>query len=467
MSEPKSEARRGIFYKAALLSVIVAILTSGSLVIGIIFHEQELLNRQQKQRSQILVASIEGVTGDFVDEEYAEVTDHCMAMVNASKGVRYAVITRDSDGFSLVHESGGGWRDTTLGGHWRPDDEREDFLVRENEFSGSDEVLHHSYPFAHQGIHFGWIHVGLSLDALRANRQNVLRIVGLISLPALAIGVGSSFLFARKLTRPILRLKKFAERVASGDLEGVAGVRSQDEVGALAVAMNDMTRDLRHSQEQLAAAARKEAEMREIVIREIHHRVKNNMQVLSSLMRMQGRSIDSGLLKNVLRDSEARIRSMGLIHEKLYQSENLSDIDFQDYSEGLTSQMASFLGANDKGIRCEVDAPGIMLPLDTALPCGLIVNELISNSFKYAFPNGDRGGLVCVAVKASGDGEYHLVVSDNGVGLNGNARKGALGLKLVNMLAEQLDGSAEFKSSPGQGVRVEIKFKESHYVNRV
>ena len=466
---PVPRASQGIFRKTVILSIAVACLTLIALVTGVVLHERKLLHDHTSDRASIIAASMKGVSDAFVDDDYATVTDHCMTMVDSSENVLYAVVTRKSDGFSLIHTPGSQWRDETLGGMWTAPEAGGG--VREIDSAlAKQAVFHGSYPFHYKGVHWGWIHVGLSRAAYANNLKQVLNIVGLLSLPALLLGIGSSFVFARRLTRPILALKRFAEDVARGNLDERAEIKTRDEVGQLAAAMNHMTGDLKRSQERIQESVRMEARAREheILIKEIHHRVKNNMQILSSLMRMQGRVTESDALKEILRDGEARVMSMSLIHEKLYQSKSLSDIDFGPYCETLTSQLVQMLAGPGDDLSVDVSASGIELPLDTALPCGLIVNELVSNAIKYAFP--DRaGGKITIDVVSDGEGKYHMVVADDGVGMPPveKRRKGSLGMRLVDMLSDQLDGHFETVSEPGEGTQITIYFQESEYSNRV
>jgi two-component sensor histidine kinase/HAMP domain-containing protein len=466
---PVPRGTQGIFRKTVFLSIAVACVTLAALATGVVLHERKLLNGHTADRAAIIAASMKGVSDAFVDDDYATVTDHCMTMVDSSENVLYAVVTRASDGFSLIHTPGARWEDDTLDGIWIAPAKGDGVREIDSELAGQ-AVFHGSYPFYYKGVHWGWIHIGLSKEAHASNLRNVLYIVGLLALPALLLGVASSFIFARRLTRPILALKRFAENVARGNLDEKAEIKTRDEVGQLAAAMNQMTGDLKRSQERIQESLRLEARAREheILIKEIHHRVKNNMQILSSLMRMQGRVTESEALKNILRDGEARVMSMSLIHEKLYQSKSLSDIDFGAYCETLTSQLVQMLAAPGDDLSVKVDAEGIALPLDTALPCGLMINELISNAIKYAFPDRS-GGTITISVVSEGEGNYHMVVADDGVGMPPleERRKGSLGMRLVDMLSDQLDGHFEIKSQPGEGTQITIHFKESEYSNRV
>ncbi len=284
---------------------------------------------------------------------------------------------------------------------------------------------------------------------------------------SLALGGFFAFFYARNLTRPVKALQRFAGKVASGKLDTRFELKSDDEFGDLAESLVTMVQNLDQSQKKLMKSMRLEASHREkdVLLREIHHRVKNNMQILTSLLRLQSRRTESLEMKGVLNDSEARIRSMGLLHEKLYQSDSISRIDLKGYLETLVFELQR-MNTTHKHPDLRVTAQGIMLGLDSALPCGLIVTELVSNAFKYAFKD-EKKPVVVVNVSKQPTGEFSLVVWDNGCGMPDGIDIGtgtSLGLRLVRMLTEQLNGEVSFSAE--QGTRFEIRFKESEYKNR-
>jgi PAS domain S-box-containing protein len=189
---------------------------------------------------------------------------------------------------------------------------------------------------------------------------------------------------------------------------------------------------------------------KEVLLKEIHHRVKNNLQVISSLLNLQASFIHDKEVLTIFIESRNRVRSMALVHEKLYQSKDLARIDFADYIRALTIGLLSSFAGKTSSVRVSVEIDGIMLGVDSAVPCGLIVNELVSNSFKYAFPEGRRGEI-CVAMEQSQE-RLRLTVSDDGIGFPGkiNFRNTeSLGLQLVNTLTEQLEGEIELKNGRG------------------
>jgi PAS domain S-box-containing protein len=212
---------------------------------------------------------------------------------------------------------------------------------------------------------------------------------------------------------------------------------------------------------------KKSLEEKEILLKEIHHRVKNNLQIVSSVLDLQGSYVKTDpIAVNVLKESQNRVFSMALIHEMLYQSKDLNKINFDDYIKSLISHLLHSYRLEIQ-VNSVIDVKDVSLNIETAVPCGLIISELVSNSLKYAFEN-EKSGEVQISLKSKGN-EYELIVSDNGVGFPENLDikniKLSLGLQLVNALVNQLDGSIELDRS--QGTRYTIKFKEQIYKNRL
>jgi two-component sensor histidine kinase len=194
---------------------------------------------------------------------------------------------------------------------------------------------------------------------------------------------------------------------------------------------------------------------REILLKEIHHRVKNNLQIISSLLRLQASYVKDKQACEVFKDSQSRIRSMALIHEALYKSKNLAEIDFAEYVRTLAHELFIAYGAKPEHVSMNVKIKGVFLVIEKAVPCGLLINELVSNALRHAFPNG-RQGEITVAFRIK-DGRHTLVVADNGVGFpNGVDIRSteSLGLQMVNILARQLDGIINLKSNIGTAVTI-------------
>jgi PAS domain S-box-containing protein len=220
--------------------------------------------------------------------------------------------------------------------------------------------------------------------------------------------------------------------------------------------LHDITRE-READERIKAQLKE----KEVLLKEIHHRVKNNLQIISSLLNLQSTYIRDQQALGMFKESQNRVRSMALIHEKLYQSKDIARIDFAEYIRNLAGNLIRSYGSSPAMVKLVIDADHISLGVDTAIPCGLIINELVTNSLKYAFPDGRRGEI-CVALKhENGDGLYRLVVTDNGVGLPPaiEPRKtSTLGLQLVTTLVDQLNGTIEIKR--GDGTEFIITFSE-------
>ncbi|HOT04310.1 MAG TPA: PAS domain S-box protein, partial [Methanolinea sp.] len=197
------------------------------------------------------------------------------------------------------------------------------------------------------------------------------------------------------------------------------------------------------------------------LLREVHHRVKNNLQIIVSLLNLQARYItDEGTLA-AIRESQNRVRAMALVHEKLYQTENLSQIDLDEYLRYLGKGLFQFYGATSRGITFSTDLEGIVVDINTAIPFGLIMNELISNSLKYGFPE-KRRGTVSIRVRREGH-TLHVEYRDTGVGIpDGLDWKNTptLGLRLVNSLVSQLNGSIELDRSVGTVFSMVLQEKE-------
>ena len=199
------------------------------------------------------------------------------------------------------------------------------------------------------------------------------------------------------------------------------------------------------------AELRRALQEKDVMMREIHHRVKNNMQVISSLLRLQSWRIPDKALQDVFQGSQERIRSMALIHDKLYRSGNLSRIDFCEYSRELVDRLLSLTGAAAAGISGTVDMEDADLDIEQAIPCGLIVNEIVTNSLKHAFANGN-GGTIRLSMSRDADGCRRLVISDDGVGMPPGIdirRPATIGLQIVSDLVSQLDGTAAVDRSRG------------------
>jgi PAS domain S-box-containing protein len=206
---------------------------------------------------------------------------------------------------------------------------------------------------------------------------------------------------------------------------------------------------------------------KEVLLREIHHRVKNNLQIISTLLQLQADEItDHNTLENY-RESENRIQSIALIHEKMYQSRDISNIDFTSYIKSLINDLMYSYDADSRNIRSVIDTGNFLFSIETVQPLGLIVNEIISNSLKYAFKDKNEGTIL-VKLQKMHSNNFKLTVSDNGMGFPENIdfrNTSSLGLQLVNELVKQLEGNIELNID--NGTEFVIVFKEPEYKKRV
>jgi len=212
----------------------------------------------------------------------------------------------------------------------------------------------------------------------------------------------------------------------------------------------------RKKMEATIAQSLKEKEM---LLKEIHHRVKNNMQVVSSLVSMQGRSIKDESVQALFSETQNRIQSIALVHEQLYRSDNISEIDYGEYLRKMFAPLFESYNVDERRVSMVIDAPKAKITIEKAVPCSLIVNELLSNSLKHAFP-GNRKGEIRIGFHLDEiTGDYVLDYRDNGVGIPMGLdiqKTGSLGMKLVYGLTQQISGTISLE--PGDGVHFKIVF---------
>lgn len=201
---------------------------------------------------------------------------------------------------------------------------------------------------------------------------------------------------------------------------------------------------------------------KKVLLREVHHRVKNNLQVISSLLNLQADAIDDPSALAALRDTQSRVQAMALIHRKLHRKEDLPRIDMQTYIEGLSDFLLRAFNGKAKAVDCNVCVPNLHLNADTAIPLGLILNELLSNALEHAFPNGTEG-TIRVTMQEYAPNRYELEVTDDGRGFSTSPltpSSSGLGFQLVKKLTRQLEGALQVDSGP-DGTRYTLRFTET------
>jgi two-component sensor histidine kinase len=205
-------------------------------------------------------------------------------------------------------------------------------------------------------------------------------------------------------------------------------------------------------------ALRRSLDEKVALLNEVHHRVKNNLQIVASLLSLQASRTPNPEALDVLRDTHNRVRSMALLHEVLYRSGDLARINFAVYARDLCAQLLPAYGSAASQVKVDIRIQDVGLPLEQSVPCGLIINELVSNAVKHGFPEG-RAGSVLLELVPTGEGMLTLTVSDEGVGLPDDldrASTGSLGLRLVSRLVAQLKGSLTVESGAGRGTRFRV-----------
>jgi two-component sensor histidine kinase len=216
------------------------------------------------------------------------------------------------------------------------------------------------------------------------------------------------------------------------------------------------------SRKQAEATIQASLAEKEVLLKEIHHRVKNNLQVVSSLLNLQASRIQDETIVELFRESQNRIITMAMVHEQLYRSKNFINLDAREYISDIVQDLLySYIGATGR-IETAVEVEPIACDVDKAIPCGLIINELVTNALKYAFPN-QRPGKIAIQFTRNDDKMVRLLVRDNGVGLPADLnlfQAPSLGFQLVRTLTRQLHGTLEVAN--GNGTEIRILFPMSH-----
>jgi|GEM_PF-2952431 len=202
---------------------------------------------------------------------------------------------------------------------------------------------------------------------------------------------------------------------------------------------------------------RKEAEIKELMLKEIHHRIKNNLQIVSSLLSIQSSELDNEELNKVIQNSQRRIDAISLVHEKLYLTDTSGDLNVRDYIEELIANISSTYSNHNIQYEKKIEIDDFKLNIDLLVPCGLILNEIITNVFKHGFESNENPQFLLLIQKNVN--EVSIYISDNGQGLNNESNKeGNMGMKLIQVLAQQIEAKIDMKSEREQGLSYSIKF---------
>lgn len=300
--------------------------------------------------------------------------------------------------------------------------------------------------------HLGTIYLCLELSELdeRMARYGQIAIIFLVAALLVTLLIG--WRLRAVITEPILHLQSAMQAVRDDLSYSVrAEKHGDDELGLLVDGFNDMLSRIADRDDAL----RTSLDEKEVLLKEVHHRVKNNLQIIASLLDLQANSVTDEATVELLRESRNRVRSMALIHEHLYGTEELAHIDLPEYVRDLCSSVASSYGLSSVPVTSSVD--DITVDIDTAIPCGLIINELVSNALKYAFPHGEGSVTVEVRTAPADQPGYIMTVADDGMGLPLHvdpAASSSLGLQLVSALARQIRGTLTCDRTSGTSMRI-------------
>ena len=265
-----------------------------------------------------------------------------------------------------------------------------------------------------------------------------------------------------KQTCELILIKKDLTQF-SAQLECIHIEDAEGNINQIRTAITDIS-ERKQAEDKIKASLKE----KEVLLREIHHRVKSNMQVIISLLRLQADRIKDKQYADMFKESQARIKSMSLIHEKLYQTKDFANIDFGEHVKSFLNGLFVSHGVDTNKIRLNIEIKDMLLDLENAIPCGLIINELVSNSLKHAFPRKGEGNINIILQSVT-ENEIELIVSDDGIGFPEDMdykNTDTMGLQLLRVLAEhQLGGKIELKKK--EGTQFNIKFKRAKYKSRI
>jgi two-component sensor histidine kinase len=250
-------------------------------------------------------------------------------------------------------------------------------------------------------------------------------------------------------------LEDFSEEKAHLEEMKTAVLNILEDLAVEKERLQDTQREVLRSEEAIRSSLRE----KETLLKEIHHRVKNNLQVIGSLLRLQARYLKDKQARAMFEESQNRVYSISLVHEKLYRAGDLGRIDFHDYLLSLTESLTDSWKGAGTPVTVAVEATGVQLGVDTAIPCGLIVTELVTNALKHAFPNA-ASGSIRVAAATGPEGWLELIVQDDGIGMPEDLdlhRSGSLGLELVGSLVRQLGAKVEIGRDGGTSFGIHFK----------
>jgi two-component sensor histidine kinase len=452
------------------------------------FKEERLKSLKEKAEAVAKIAAYGVATGNYFEEKKSVnkliETDEEIETLLQNEAIRYVVIKKRD---SLFYEYN---IFTAILNNYSN--------LKADQISEKWKILKVNAPVIIDNEKVGDIYIGYSLQQVYEKIAELKHSITIVSIIIFIFGTILVYIVGLFFTYPLTQMVQTVKKISAGDLTQRAPVISNDEVGYLAQSFNKMVKKIQEANRELELVntelekrvkertvelekalrtlqkENKEKEIaqnkiksslkeKEVLLKEIHHRVKNNLQIVSSLFFFQSKTISDPQMLEMFRDGQNRVKSMALIHEKLYQSGDLANIDFKEYVKKLATFLFQSYGVDQSKIKFKNNVFNIQLGVDQAVPCGLIINELISNSLKHGFKNKDYG---TVKIDMGHDENNNLImkISDDGEGLPEGLdiqKIDSLGLRLVNNLSLQLNGKVEYFNQ--NGTMVKVTFQDAKY----
>jgi len=296
----------------------------------------------------------------------------------------------------------------------------------------------------------GYYAVAKSLTQALEPLHQLQRVIYLIGLGGILIAIVLGITLTRNLTRPINRLLDGIKRIENDDYDHPVSVESRDEFGQLTRTFNKLVANIKENLRE-----------KETLLAEIHHRVKNNLAVISGLLQLESSNVEEEHTERILKNSQLRIQSMATVHEMLYEAQNFNNLSFNDFIKKMVTSIHDIYKSAYSDLSVDIEAEDIDLNVNQAVPFGLMVNELVTNAFKHAYPDGGSG-VVAISFFEE-EGNVVLTVEDEGMGLDDDfslEESESLGFSLIKILSQQIDADVTVESEHGTKVTVVFEKKD-------
>lgn len=296
----------------------------------------------------------------------------------------------------------------------------------------------------------GYYAVAKSLTQALEPLHQLQRVIYLIGFGGILIAIVLGITLTRNLTRPINRLLDGIKRIENDDYDQPVSVESRDEFGQLTRTFNKLVANIKENLRE-----------KETLLAEIHHRVKNNLAVISGLLQLESTNVENEHTEQILKNSQLRIQSMATVHEMLYKAQNFNNLSFNEFIKKMVASIHDIYKSAYSDLNVNIDAEDIDLNVNQAVPFGLMVNELVTNAFKHAYPDGGSG-VVTISFYEE-EGNVVLRVEDQGMGLGDDfslEESESLGFSLIKILAQQIDADVTVESEDGTKVTVVFEKKD-------